>query len=629
MSDTSTGTMRSIVKKRFLDDILGVVSEKSSGWIILVTDDNATRVISSVLMMYDIMEKRVTLVEKLDKVRQPYKDMDVVYIISPTQASTNLVVKDFQSEAKAKYNRVHLFYLDGVSDSVFSLLQSSPVLIERMDTLTEVNMDFLTIERNVFHCDVQDSLQKFYGQFTDRDHTTRLAKQLATVCITTGEFPSIRYQAASTFARDIATKLLEFLRAFRDSNPNHGFRGDPGNNKERGQLVIMDRATDIITPLLHEYTYQAMANDLLAIEDGIVSYNADMASKRGGRDKGDEKQALLNDSDELWAELRHSHIAHVIDVIKDRMNDIVENNAGAKLAKSSGKDMSITAMANAVKSLPEYKTIMSKLTQHVALAQQCMDSFSRQGLLQLSQLEQTISTGVDADGRKAKNSEIDQQIQEILDGPTATKLIKLRLFSLYVASGRGVGSTLVQGAGCTTQELAFLGSMDRLSNIMKAQMRMHKTIFGSFTKKNKNAEPDEGAYQQSRHIPYLRNVLEDLVSGELPTDSFPAIGPTQSAPTQQVIESKRTRKIVGTETNKQMNFKGGRVMVFVAGGISYTELRTCNEFEKEHKREMIIGGSHIINPKKFVQTVANLATASANLDFDQALVVSGNQKIRL
>ena len=72
-------------------------------------------------MMYDIMEKRVTLVEKLDKTRQPYKDMDVVYIISPTQASTNLVVKDFQSEAKAKYNRVHLFYLDGVSDSVFGL----------------------------------------------------------------------------------------------------------------------------------------------------------------------------------------------------------------------------------------------------------------------------------------------------------------------------------------------------------------------------------------------------------------------------------------------------------------------------------------------------------------------------
>lgn len=391
----------------------------------------------------------------------------------------------------------------------------------------------------------------------------------------------------------------------------------------------MDRATDIITPLLHEYTYQAMANDLLAIEDGIVSYSADMASKRAGKDKGDEKQALLNESDELWAELRHSHIAHVIDVIKERMNDIVENNAGAKLAKSSGKDMSITAMANAVKSLPEYKTIMSKLTQHVALAQQCMDSFTRQGLLQLSQLEQSISTGVDEDGRKVKNSEIDQQIKEILDGPTASKLIKLRLLALYVASGRGVGNNLVQAAGCTTEELAFLGSIDRLSNIMKMQMRMHKTVFGSFTKKTKGAAPEEGAYQQSRHIPYLRNVLEDLVTGDLPTDSFPALGPTQSAPTQQVIESKRTRKIVGTETNKQINFKGGRVMVFVAGGICYTELRTCNEFEKEHKREMIIGGSHIINPKKFVKNVANLATASSNLDLDEALVVSGNQKIRL
>jgi syntaxin-binding protein 1 len=31
---------------------------------------------------------------------------------------------------------------------------------------------------------------------------------------------------------------------------------------------VTDRAIDTVAPLIHEFTYQAMANDLLPIEDG-------------------------------------------------------------------------------------------------------------------------------------------------------------------------------------------------------------------------------------------------------------------------------------------------------------------------------------------------------------------------
>lgn len=31
---------------------------------------------------------------------------------------------------------------------------------------------------------------------------------------------------------------------------------------------MTDRAIDTVAPLIHEFTYQAMANDLLPIEDG-------------------------------------------------------------------------------------------------------------------------------------------------------------------------------------------------------------------------------------------------------------------------------------------------------------------------------------------------------------------------
>lgn len=83
--------------------------------MVLVMDEESTRVISSILTMYDIMEQNISLVEKLGMKRQTFPDMDVVYLISPKTESVRLVLADFESRSKAKYRNVHLFFLDTVS----------------------------------------------------------------------------------------------------------------------------------------------------------------------------------------------------------------------------------------------------------------------------------------------------------------------------------------------------------------------------------------------------------------------------------------------------------------------------------------------------------------------------------
>lgn len=594
-------------------------------------DDEATRTISAALTMYDIMEQRVTLVEHLKRNRQPFREMEVVYIVAPTLDSARAICNDFENDKKAKYKAVHLYFLDKVisvdrramflssqvNNDVITIIQANGTLCQRIKTFKEIYMDFVAVESNIYHLDMPDTLTKLFQAIPDPSYLHFMARKLATLCVTLNEIPTIRYQASSGIAREIATLLFQTLSEFKRANPGYWCYGDTGHTeRERGQLLIVDRSFDPLSPLMHEYTYQAMVNDLLPVEEGIISYTTD--TNAGNKI---EKKVILNESDELWVELRHLHIARVIEVIKERMSDIIQNNAGAALAKKSGSDMTITKMAAAVKELPEYRETMSKLSQHVHIAQQCMDSFGRSGLMDISLLEQTMSTGVDEDGKEVKGSKLMQLLGNTIRSRDVDKSMKIRLLAIFIISQRGVSNddrrVMIEAAELNGEEQQILLNFEKLGvALQEAQGPKTGSFLSVFRGRAaaKHAPTAEGNYADTRHVCRLRGLLEQMISNELPADKFTYIGPASGSGGESKSAAKSVRRYgsnIKWGRKDQAMYTSGRYMAFIAGGVAYSEMRTCYELMNQHTKEVILGSSHLINPNEFVRNVSTLQKSSA------------------
>jgi syntaxin-binding protein 1 len=101
---------------------------------------------------------------------------------------------------------------------------------------------------------------------------------------------------------------------------------------------------DAVAPFIHEFTYQAMANDLLPIEDGskytcvslscvcfLLSYLLLCRYKfQSSVGAYEDKTAVLSDVDTVWTDVRHLHMREAIDKLMADFNKFMTDNAGFK-----------------------------------------------------------------------------------------------------------------------------------------------------------------------------------------------------------------------------------------------------------------------------------------------------------
>lgn len=300
------------------------------------------------------------------------KHLKCICFVRPSPESIQALVDELRHP---KYSEYFLYFSNVLRKSQIERLAE----VDESEVVREVQeyfADFLALSPESFHLDMNPSL---FPVFADNSATwdnrafTRSSEGLFALLLALKKKPLIRYEKNSVVGRKLATELgyqmqqeaalFDFRKA--DTPPI---------------LLLLDRRNDPVTPLLNQWSYQAMVHEIM----GIQNCRVDLSRVPGIRSELAEV-VLSADHDSFLKKNMYLNFGELGSNIKEYLDEYQRKH------KSSQNIESIDDMKKFMEDYPEFRKLSGNVTKHVALVGELSRIVEREKLLEVSELEQNLA----------------------------------------------------------------------------------------------------------------------------------------------------------------------------------------------------------------------------------------------
>ncbi|KAI1192146.1 Sec1 family protein [Nemania serpens] len=600
------------------DIIIRIIKTITAGdWKVLVLDATSKKLVDNAVKEDDILNHNIANIERIEERREMNPTMDAIYLLSPQPHIVDALMADLE---RRRYKRCFLVWTALLDPQLRRRIDNSPLAKQQIAGFETLSVDYFPRESHLVTFRDPWSFPILYHPSCNglvKQHMQDLAQKITGLCVSLGEYPKVRYyrprnpiHEASVLCSHLARFISEELDEYAQWNADF----PPPSSRPQGVLIVTDRSMDLMAPLIHEFTYQAMAHDLLPIKDGDkttfhMTFNE-------GTPEAEEKDIELTDKDKVWVENRHKHMKDTIDKLMNDFQKFLDQNP--HFTNSNGDTTSINAIKDMMAGLPQFTEMKEAYSLHITMAQECMNIFQRHKLGDMSLIEQSMATGLDEDNRKAKN--VLDSVVRLLDDDAVSPSDRLRLIIMYLLYRDGVIlediKRLLAHASLPPQDGEIIANLEHLGGRttrggLKEPKREDPPLFPIDTK----APIPEDSYM-SRFNPAVKHMLEHLCRGALDMTSFPYVKPPLDPNEDAMIGqgSLRAAKPSWAGAGRRVADNRQRIIVFMAGGATFSESRACYEVGSAMNRDIFMATSHMLTPQLFIQQVGDLSVDKRRLD---------------
>ncbi|XP_077776318.1 vacuolar protein sorting-associated protein 45 isoform X2 [Podarcis muralis] len=540
-----------------------------------------TSIVSMVYTQSEILQKEVYLFERIDSAnRENMKHLKAICFLRPTKENVDYLIQELR---RPKYSTYFIYFSNVISKSnVKSLAEADEQ--EVVAEVQEFYGDYIAVNPHVFSLNISVCCQ---GHSWDQAQLSRTTQGLTALLLSLKKCPMIRYQLSSEPAKRLAecvkqviTKEYELFDFRRTEVPP--------------LLLLLDRSDDAITPLLNQWTYQAMVHELLGINNNRIDL-----SRVPGISKDLREVVLSAENDEFYANNMYLNFAEIGSNIKNLMEDFQRRKP-----KEQQKLESIADMKAFVENYPQFKKMSGTVSKHVTVVGELSRLVSERNLLEASEVEQELACQND-------HSSALQNIRRLLQNPKVSELDATRLVMLYALHYERHSSNSLPGL---MTELRNRGVSEKHRKLVSAVVEYGgKRVRGSdlFNSKDavaitkqflKGLKGVENVYTQ--HQPLLHETLDQLIKGKLKDNQYPYLGPSTLRDRPQDI------------------------IVFMIGGATYEEALTVYNLNRTTPGvRIVLGGTTIHNTKSFLEEVSASGFRGRGADSSQGPARAASRRL--